>query len=180
MQTKKIIISIRARCTGQFIVYLAIWTFQSIQNYLYYLYKLSGKRLSGKMIVRETSCTGNNPRVRARNCPGNVFPGNVCLGNVFPGNVLSRKVIVQETSCPGNILSGNRLVRGKVLSGKCLVRETSCPGNICPGKWLSGKRPLPTHIQRRNQQVNRRHIKITYLLTAPEPTQGYLINNFLV
>ena len=34
-------IIIRARCTRQFIVYLATWTFQSIQNYLY---KLSGKR----------------------------------------------------------------------------------------------------------------------------------------
>ena len=39
-------------------------------------------------IVRETSCTGNNRRVRARSCPG----------NVFPGNVLSGKVIVRETS----------------------------------------------------------------------------------
>jgi len=29
-----------------------------------------------------------------------------------------------------------------------------------------------TYIQRRNQQVNRRHIKITYLLTAPEPARG--------
>jgi len=27
-------------------------------------------------------------------------------------------------------------------------------------------------MQRRNQQVNRRHIKITYLLTAPEPARG--------
>jgi len=26
--------------------------------------------------------------------------------------------------------------------------------------------------QRQNQQVNRRHIKITYLLTAPEPTRA--------
>jgi len=31
-----------------------------------------------------------------------------------------------------------------------------------------------THIQCRNQQVNRRHIKLTYLLTAPEPAQGRL------
>jgi len=29
-----------------------------------------------------------------------------------------------------------------------------------------------TYIQRQNQQVNRRHIKITYLLTAPEPAWG--------
>jgi len=28
------------------------------------------------------------------------------------------------------------------------------------------------HIQHRNQQVNRRHIKLTYLLTAPETAQG--------
>jgi len=96
-------------------VHLATWTFQSIQNYLY---KLSGKRLSGKMIVRETSCMGNNRRVRARSCPG----------NVFPGNVLSGKVIVRETSCPGI-----------VLSGKGLVREMSCPGNVLSGKRLSGK-----------------------------------------
>jgi len=27
-------------------------------------------------------------------------------------------------------------------------------------------------IQCRNQQVNRRHIKLTYLLTAPEPASG--------
>jgi len=31
---------------------------------------------------------------------------------------------------------------------------------------------MHTYIQRQNQQVNRRHIKITYLLTAPEPAQG--------
>jgi len=31
---------------------------------------------------------------------------------------------------------------------------------------------MHTYIQRQNQQVNRRHIKITYLLTAPEPTLG--------
>ena len=54
--------------------------------------------------VRETSCTGNNRRVRARSCPG---------------NVLSGKVIVWETSCPGNVLSGRH------LSGKVIVRETS-------------------------------------------------------
>jgi len=30
-----------------------------------------------------------------------------------------------------------------------------------------------THIQRRNQQVNRRHIKLTYLLTAPEPARAH-------
>jgi len=80
----------RARCTGQFIVYLATFTFQSIQNYLYKLSgkRLSGKRLSGKMIVRETSCTGNNRRVRARSCPG----------NVLSGRHLSGKVIVRETS----------------------------------------------------------------------------------
>jgi len=28
---------------------------------------------------------------------------------------------------------------------------------------------MHTYIQLQNQQVNRRHIKITYLLTAPEP-----------
>jgi len=82
-------ITIRARRTGQFIAYLATFTFQSIQNYLC---KLSGKRLSGKMIVRETSCMGNNRRVRARSCPG----------NVFPGNILSVKVIVRETSITRN------------------------------------------------------------------------------
>jgi len=29
------------------------------------------------------------------------------------------------------------------------------------------------HIQHRNQQVNRRHIKLTYLLTALEPARGW-------
>jgi len=31
---------------------------------------------------------------------------------------------------------------------------------------------MHTYIQRQNQQVNLRHIKITYLLTAPEPARG--------
>jgi len=31
---------------------------------------------------------------------------------------------------------------------------------------------MHTYIQRQDQQVNRRHIKITYLLTAPEPARG--------
>jgi len=30
-------------------------------------------------------------------------------------------------------------------------------------------------LQRQNQQANSRHIKITYLLTAPEPAQGSLV-----
>jgi len=33
---------------------------------------------------------------------------------------------------------------------------------------------MHTYIQRQNQQVNHRHIKITYLLTAPEPARGYI------
>jgi len=80
--------------------------FQSIQ---YYLYKLSekrlpGKRLSRKVIVRETSCRRNNRRVRAHR---------------RPRNVLSGKVIVREKD-----LSGNR------LSGKVIVRETSVTPEI--------------------------------------------------
>jgi len=31
---------------------------------------------------------------------------------------------------------------------------------------------MHTYIERQNQQVNRRHIKITYLLTPPEPARG--------
>jgi len=31
---------------------------------------------------------------------------------------------------------------------------------------------MHTYIQHQNQPVNRRHIKITYLLMAPEPTLG--------
>jgi len=31
---------------------------------------------------------------------------------------------------------------------------------------------MHTYIQRQNQQVNRRHINITYLLMAPEPAPG--------
>ena len=97
MQTKEIIrsIIIRARCTRQFIVYLATCTFQSIQNYLY---KLSGNRLSGKVIVRETSCTGINRRVRARRRPGKIFPGNV-----LSGKGLTRETSVRESDCPGNV-----------------------------------------------------------------------------
>jgi len=34
---------------------------------------------------------------------------------------------------------------------------------------------MHTYIQRQNPQVNRRHIKITYLLMAPEPAQGRLL-----
>jgi len=33
---------------------------------------------------------------------------------------------------------------------------------------------MHTYIQCQNQQVNRRHIKITYLLMAPEPTRGII------
>jgi len=36
------------------------------------------------------------------------------------------------------------------------------------------------HIQRRNQQVNRRHIKLTYLLTAPEPAWGLMKLNYMI
>jgi len=137
MQTKKNNqqhIIIRARCTGQFIVYLATWTFQSIQNYLY---KLSGKRLSGKMIVRETSCTGNKRRVvvthavvretsfRETSCPGKWLSGKRLVRETFcPGIVLSGKGLVREMSCPGNVLSGKRLVR------ETSVRESDCPGNV--------------------------------------------------
>jgi len=67
MQTKEVISSIiiiREQCIRQLIVYLATWTIQSIQSYLYKLSgkRLAGKGLSGKVIVRETSC----------DCPGNV------------------------------------------------------------------------------------------------------------
>jgi len=31
---------------------------------------------------------------------------------------------------------------------------------------------MHTYIQCQNQQVNHRHIKITYLLTAPKPARG--------
>jgi len=34
---------------------------------------------------------------------------------------------------------------------------------------------MHTYTQRQNQQVNGRHIKITYLLTAPEPARGVLL-----
>ena len=86
MQTKKNNqqhIIIRARFTGQLIVYLAICTFQSIQNYLY---KLSGKRFVreiidelGHAVVRETS-------VRESDCPGNVrYPVYTALYvHIFP------------------------------------------------------------------------------------------------
>jgi len=89
------------------------------------------------MIVRKTSCTGNNRRVRARSCPG----------NIFPGNVLSGKRLFRERSCPGN-----------VLSGKCLVRETSVrerdwPGNVrypalCPWACTGWQMFRPQHILR--------------------------------
>jgi len=32
---------------------------------------------------------------------------------------------------------------------------------------------MHTYIQRQNQQVNHTHIKINYLLTAPEPARGH-------
>ena len=91
MQTKKNNqqhIIVRARCTGQFIVYLATFTFQNIQNYLY---KLSGKRLSGKhlsrkVIVREMS-------VRESSCPV----------KVLSGKRLVRETSVRESDCPGNV-----------------------------------------------------------------------------
>ena len=48
--------------------------------------------------VRETSCTGNNRRVRAHRHLGNVFPGNV-----LSGNRVVRETSVRESDCPGNI-----------------------------------------------------------------------------
>jgi len=43
---------------------------------------LSGKRLSGKRLVRESDCPGKvlsgKRLVREMSCPGNVCPGNVC------------------------------------------------------------------------------------------------------
>jgi len=36
---------------------------------------------------------------------------------------------------------------------------------------------MHTYTARRNQQVNRRYIKITYLLAAPEPAQGKRLLN---
>jgi len=39
---------------------------------------------------------------------------------------------------------------------------------------------MHTYIQRQNQQVNRRHIKITYLLTAPEPHGALSHTNTIV
>jgi len=54
----------------------------NIPKYSKLFIQMSGKRLSGKMIVRETSCAGNNRRVSERSCPGNVCPGSDCPGNV--------------------------------------------------------------------------------------------------
>jgi len=38
---------------------------------------------------------------------------------------------------------------------------------------------MPTYIQRQNQQANRWHIKITYLLTAPQPARGNILCSIL-
>jgi len=38
---------------------------------------------------------------------------------------------------------------------------------------------MHTYIQCQNQQVNRRHIKITYLLTAQEPARGLFFQDNL-
>ena len=37
---------------------------------------------------------------------------------------------------------------------------------------------MHTYMQRQNQQVNRRRIKITYLLTAPDPHGAHQIQMF--
>jgi len=58
-----------------------------------YLYKLSEKRLSGKVSVLKTSCMGNNERIMARKHPG----------NVLSGKCLSGKVTVRETSVNHNV-----------------------------------------------------------------------------
>ena len=71
------------------------------------------------MIVRETSCTENNRRVRARSCPGNVFQGNV-----LSGKRLSGKVIVRETSVTLlKYLGGNAEVWGEGIALSCLNAE---------------------------------------------------------
>ena len=142
MQTKKNNqqhnIIIRARCTGQFIVYLATWTFQSIQNYLY---KLSGKRLSGKMIVRETSCTGNNRRVRARSCPGNVLSGKVIVRETSVTHVIA----VCLSVCPWNGPSIRLLQSSELRNGSRVYRRLRQIDQRLPSRSPGGT----TRAQRR-------------------------------
>ena len=96
MQTKKNNqqhIIIRARCTGQCIVYLAFLLHEHSK-----VFKLSGKRLVreiidelGHPVVRETSFRETS--VRESDCPG----------NVLSGKRLSGKRLVRESDCPGNV-----------------------------------------------------------------------------
>jgi len=48
----------------------------------------------GKVIVRKTSCKGNNRRVRARRRPGSVFPGNVLSGKRPLPEDIARQICV--------------------------------------------------------------------------------------
>jgi len=48
--------------------------------------------------VRETSCTGNNRRIRPRRRPGNVFPGNVVSGKVIVREMSVTRV-TRESTC---------------------------------------------------------------------------------
>ena len=58
--------------------------YMNIPTYSKFLYKLSGKRLSGNVIVRETSCRGNNRRVES-------------------GHADDWETSFRETSCRGNV-----------------------------------------------------------------------------
>jgi len=87
MQTKEIISSIYVHGAQDSSSFVLLHGHSKVFKIII-LYKLSGKRLSGKVIGRETSYARNNRRVRACRRPG----------NVFPGNVMSEKVIVRETS----------------------------------------------------------------------------------
>jgi len=56
-----------------------------------YLYKLSGKRLSGKRFVRESDCPGK----------------------VLSGKHLIRETSVRESDCPGNVRYPSHRLRGE-------------------------------------------------------------------
>jgi len=86
MQTKEIISSIFVHGAQDSSSFILLHEHSKVFKIIYT--NCPWKRLSGKVTVRETSCTRNNRRVRARRRPG----------NVLSGKRLSGKVILPETS----------------------------------------------------------------------------------
>ena len=101
-------------------------------------------------IARETSCTGNNRRVRARRRPG----------NVLSGKRLSRKVIVRETSvtrCMDHMKENKMLNTGHSPTSIPSAFFRKQKGAVAHVKYTSAKTAVRKLIFRKlARSINRR------------------------